>query len=93
MSQKRSSLKPVEGAKRSLRRRLNLQGEFILALMPTITVLGVFALVEVFTRQHLLFASLASSAFLIYLDPQHATNSVRTLLLKVFVSQLFGIAA
>jgi hypothetical protein len=68
MNQKRSSLKPVEVTKRSLRRRLNLQGEFILALMPTITVLGVFGLVEVFTQQHLLFASLASSAFLIYLD-------------------------
>lgn len=29
--------------------------------------------------QRLLFASLASSAFLIYLDPLHATNSLRTL--------------
>ncbi len=91
MSQKRSSLKPVEGAKRSLRRRLNLQGEFILALMPTITVLGVFALVEVFTRQHLLFASLASSAFLIYLDPQHGTNTVRTLVISQMMAATIGL--
>ena len=91
MSQKRSSLKPVEGAKRSLRRRLNLQGEFILALMPTITVLGVFALVEVFTRQHLLFASLASSAFLIYLDPEHGTNTVRTLVISQMMAATIGL--
>ena len=80
----------MEGAKRSLRRRLNLQGEFILALMPTITVLGVFALVEVFTRQHLLFASLASSAFLIYLDPQHGTNTVRTLVISQMMAASTG---
>jgi len=91
MNQKRSSLKPVEVTKRSLRRRLNLQGEFILALMPTITVLGVFGLVEVFTQQHLLFASLASSAFLIYLDPQHGTNSVRTLVLSQMMAATIGL--
>ncbi len=46
MSQKRSSLKPLQGANRSLRRRLNLKGEFALALLPTVTVLGVLGLVE-----------------------------------------------
>jgi hypothetical protein len=36
-----------------------------------------------------IFASLASSAFLIYLDPQHGTNSVRTLV----VSQMLAASA
>jgi CBS-domain-containing membrane protein len=43
-------------------------------------------MVEVLSRQRLLFASLASSAFLIYLDPQHSTNSIRTL----FISQMMA---
>ena len=43
MSRDRSSLKPVAGANRSLRQRLGLRGEFALALLPTLTVLGVFA--------------------------------------------------
>ena len=47
MSQKRSSLKPLEGGKRSLRRRLDLTGELVLALLPTVTVLTVFSLVKV----------------------------------------------
>lgn len=40
------------------------------------------ALVEALTEQRLLFASLASSAFLIYLDPEHGTNRVRALVLS-----------
>jgi len=47
------------------------------------------ALIEAYSHQRLLFASLASSAFLIYLDPQHNTNSVRTLL----IAQLSAAAA
>lgn len=88
MSQDRESLKPVEGANRSLRQHLGLRGELTLALLPTLTVLGVFAFIEVLSQQRLLFASLASSAFLIYLDPQHGMNSVRTLI----VSQLLSIS-
>ena len=64
------------------RRRLNLRAELLLALLPTVTVLAVLALVEAYSHQRLLFASLASSAFLIYVDPEHATNSGRTLLLS-----------
>lgn len=90
MSQERSSLKPIQGANRSLRRRLNLKGEFSLALAPTTIVLGVLALVEVLSRQRLLFASLASSAFLIYLDPQHGTNSIRVLTLSQMMAALIG---
>ena len=91
MSQKRSSLKPVEGANRSLRRRLHLKGELALATIPTVTILIVLALVEALSRQRLLFASLASSAFLIYLDPQHGTNSVRTLALSQIMAATIGL--
>lgn len=90
MSQDRASLKPIQGANRSLRRRLTLKGEFILALAPTTIVLMVLALVEVLSRQRLLFASLASSAFLIYLDPQHGTNSVRTLITSQLMAAALG---
>jgi CBS-domain-containing membrane protein len=90
MSQNRSSLKPIEGANRSLRRRLTLKGELALATAPTAIVLGVFALVEVLSRQRLLFASLASSAFLIYLDPQHGTNTMRTLTIAQIMAANIG---
>jgi CBS-domain-containing membrane protein len=62
-----------------------------LALVPTLTVLGVLALVEVLTEQRLLFASLAASAFLIYLDPQHGTNSVRTLIVSQMMAATLGL--
>lgn len=71
------------------RRRLGARGELLLAVLPTITTLLMLALVEAYSHQRLLFASLASSAFLIYLDPQHNTNSVRTLL----IAQLSAAAA
>ncbi|HEX2201831.1 MAG TPA: HPP family protein [Longimicrobium sp.] len=90
---RKESLKPVEGADRSLRRRLDMKGELVLALLPTATVLGVLALVEALTQQRLLFASLASSAFLIYLDPQHGMNSVRTLVLAQMLAAAVGLAA
>lgn len=91
MSGERESLKPIEGANRALRRRLTLKGEFLLVLGPTLTVLCVFALVEVLSSQRLLFASLAASAFLIYLDPQHGTNSVRTLLISQMLAATSGL--
>ena len=90
MSRNRSSLKPIEGANRALRRRLTLKGELALATAPTAIVLGVFALVEVLSRQRLLFASLASSAFLIYLDPQHGTNTMRTLIIAQIMAAIIG---
>jgi CBS-domain-containing membrane protein len=64
----------------------------MLALGPTLTVLIVLALVEVLSEQRLLFASLASSAFLIYLDPQHGTNTVRTLVIAQMFAALLGFA-
>lgn len=91
--EKKDSLKPIEGANRVGRSRLPLQGELLLALAPTLTVLIVFALVEVLSNQRLLFASLASSAFLIYLDPQHGTNSVRTLAFSQMMAAGLGYGA
>ena len=79
MSDERASLAPIPGAQRPGRQRLGWRSELLLVLLPTGTVLLVLGLVEAFSRQRLLFASLAASAFLIYLEPQHGTNSVRTL--------------
>ncbi|MBD2293430.1 HPP family protein [Anabaena sphaerica FACHB-251] len=90
MSQQRSSLKPLEGANRTLRRRLDLKGEILLATAPTAVVLLVMYFVEALTQQRLLFASLASSAFLIYLDPQHGTNAIRTLILAQMMAAGIG---
>lgn len=87
----RKSLKPIEGATRSLRNRLSLKDEFVLALLPTMIVLIVYLLVEALSKQRLLFASLASSAFLIYLDPQHGTNSIRTLVLSQMTAAIAGL--
>jgi CBS-domain-containing membrane protein len=74
-------------------RRLPLGAELALAMLPTITILAVLALVETYSNQRLLFASLASSAFLIYLDPQHASNRVRTLIISQLAAALLGFAA
>ncbi|MBW3587507.1 MAG: HPP family protein, partial [Cyanobacteria bacterium 0813] len=90
MKPKRSSLKPLEAANRSFRRRLKLPGEFLLALLATARVLTALALVEVMSRQRLLFASLASSSFLIYLDPQDGTNAVRTLVTSHMMAATIG---
>ncbi|MDO7887142.1 HPP family protein [Hymenobacter cheonanensis] len=66
------------------RPRLGGRREVLLALLPTLTVLGLLWLLKALSNQQLLFASLASSCFLIYLDPSHPANSARTLV----VSQL-----
>lgn len=84
------SLKPIEGANRPLRRRLGIGDELLLALLPTAVVLAVLVLVEALSRQRLLFASLASSAFLIYLDPTHGTNRIRTLAASQLLAAALG---
>lgn len=89
----RESLRPIKGADGSLRRRLRLRHELVLALLPTVMVLCVLGLLEVLSRQRLLFASLASSAFLIYLDPKHGTNTVRTLTASHLAAALIGLGA
>lgn len=86
----RKSLRPIAGADRAGRGRLGLKDELILALLPTLAVLLVFFFVEEFSHQRLLFASLASSAFLIYLDPEHGTNQARTLIWAQGSAALLG---
>lgn len=75
----RESLEPSPKALRHARRRLSLRAELTLAALPTATILGMLALIEALTEQRLLFASLTSSAFLIYLDPEHGANRLRVL--------------
>jgi CBS-domain-containing membrane protein len=81
------------GANDSVRRRLSWRGRFLLALPPLLTVLFVLGLVEAITRQRLLFASLASSAFQIYLDPRHPANNARTIVSAQFLASVFGLGA
>ena len=76
----RESLEPSPKALRHARRRLSLRAELTLAALPTATILGMLALIEALTEQRLLFASLTSSAFLIYLDPEHGANRLRVLI-------------
>lgn len=87
------SLKPGAVARTAIRDRLRLRDELVLAFVPTATVLIVFGLLETLTNQRLLFASLASSAFLIYLDPEHGTNRVRTLALAQLAAASIGFVA
>ncbi|HYO75152.1 MAG TPA: hypothetical protein VE010_01715 [Thermoanaerobaculia bacterium] len=81
---------PGTAAARSIRKRLRLRDELLLAFVPTATVLIVFAAVEALSNQRLLFASLASSAFLIYLDPEHGTNRARTLAIAQIGAAILG---
>ena len=72
------------------RSRLSWPRELALALLPTITVLGLLWLLKLLSNQQLLFASLASSCFLIYLDPSHPANSARTLVVSQLAAALLG---
>ncbi|OGX89147.1 hypothetical protein BEN49_09645 [Hymenobacter coccineus] len=74
------------------RPRLARRAELLLALLPTATVLLLLWLLKLLSNQQLLFASLASSAFLIYLDPGHRTNSVRTLAISQLGAAVLGTA-
>lgn len=70
--------------------RYDLKTELALAIMPAAIVIAVLILLEAFSKQQLLFSSLASSAFLIYLDPKHPTNSIRTLIIAQLSASLIG---
>lgn len=73
-----------------MRKRYDLKTEVSLALLPTLTMAAVLFLLESYSKQHLLFASLASSAFLIYLDPHLPSNSIYTLSLAQIAAALIG---
>lgn len=72
------------------RPRLSWRREVLLALLPTVTVLGLLWLLKLLSNQQLLFASLASSCFLIYVDPGHPTNSARTLVISQLAGAVLG---
>jgi CBS-domain-containing membrane protein len=72
------------------RPHLGFQREVLLALLPTVTVLLLLWLLKLLSNQQLLFASLASSCFLIYLDPSHPANSLRTLLISQLAAAELG---
>lgn len=73
-----------------MRRWYNIETEITLALMPTLTTIAVLFLLEAFSKHQVLFSSLASSAFLIYLDPKHPTNRVRTLIVAQISAAMIG---
>lgn len=58
----RESLRPISSTRRLGRQRLSMRHELTLAFLPPLAVLLVLFLVESFSHQRLLFASLASSA-------------------------------
>jgi CBS-domain-containing membrane protein len=90
MNTQHTSMQPGTSTTRRLRQRLTQHGELLLALLPTLTVLAMLWRLEALNNQWLLFASLASSAFLIYLDPKHGTNTVRTLVLSHVLAAMLG---
>jgi len=71
-------------------RRFDLKTEVALAIVPAVMIIAVLILLEAFSKQQLLFSSLASSAFLIYLDPKHPTNSIRTLIIAQGSAAVIG---
>lgn len=68
-------------------------GELALALPPTLVVLGAVFLIETLRDQRVLFASLASSAFLIYRGPHHPMNGVRVMTLAHVIGVGLGLGA
>lgn len=78
------------GAQHPGRRRYSWKGELALAALPTIIVIIVLVLLENFAQQRLLFASLASSAFLIYRDPHNQMNSLYSLLISQTGGSVIG---
>ena len=70
--------------------RYDITTDILLALIPSVVMIGVLILLNLFGTQEVLFSSLASSAFLIYLDPEHSTNSARTLTISQLSAALIG---
>jgi CBS-domain-containing membrane protein len=71
-------------------RRGGIKGELALAALPTLTVIGIFLALKVFSRQTFLFASLASSAFLIYQDPENGMNEAKVMIPAHVTAALLG---
>jgi len=77
----------------AVRRRHGVWGELLLALPPTVIVLVAVLAVDLLRHHHILFASLASSAFLIYRDPGHRMNTLRVTVSAHIVAVAWGIGA
>ncbi len=88
---------PDEGhaaaARGSRRRQIGLRGELLLVVLPTATVLLMLWFLEMTAHRQVLFASLASSAFLIYLEPENSMNQVRTLVIAQSVAAVIGVVS
>ncbi len=87
---KRRAPRPME---RLTGRHLSLEQELMLASLPTVIVLIVFALVGLLAQQEILFTSLASSAFLIYINPAHPMNNTRTVIIAQMIGAIAGFSA
>ena len=79
-----------QNAYRNSHLRLSVRQQFGLAMMPTVVVLLMVSCVQALGNQPLIFTSLASSAFLVYLDPQHPATGVRTFLIAQGSAALLG---
>jgi CBS-domain-containing membrane protein len=71
-------------------RRLSVRDKLLLAVLPTVTVLAMLGVIEVFGRHHLLCASMASSAFLISWDPRNEMNSVHAVVVSQMTAACVG---
>jgi len=77
----------------AVRRRHGVKAELLLAVPPTLVVLATVFGVETLRHERVLYASLASSAFLVYRDPGHQMNTVRVMVTAHVTAVLFGIGA
>ncbi len=75
------------------RRRRTIRNDLILAALPALTIVGALAFFDALVKQRLLFSSLAASAFLVWVEPRHPMNAVRTVLLSQLVAALDGALA
>lgn len=90
MPEKQNQVRP--GQSSPVGGRFSLGGELLLAIMPTLTILAVLFLYERLSRQIYLVSSLSSSAFLIYLDPFHSMNRIRTIMIAQISAAILGLA-
>lgn len=73
--------------------RDGLRSKLVLAVPPTVVTLLTLFLVDTLRHERVLFASLASSAFLIYRDPLHQMNSVRVMVVAHVAATVLGLTA
>lgn len=70
-----------------------MRGELLLALIPTVAIFVVLTLIHAVQNQQILVASLATSAFLLYLDPRHPANRVRIIASAHLTGLVLGVAS